>query len=130
MLEALIEAEPGLPELYANLGAALIRQGESRRALEVLAAAIERFPTYPPLYSNAVGAARAAGDAVRADAFHEKAKHLAEVDPVLLFGQGLEAYQRADYPGAAALFDRAARAQPDSAEIHAWRARARERLTE
>jgi Flp pilus assembly protein TadD len=124
LLALLLEAERDLPELYSNLGVALMRSGHHAQAYEVLHRGVERFPSYRPLYTNGVQAARSAGLLAEADVLEERGSQVASTDPYFLFGQGLSLYQHANYRDAAIKFERAASSQPKNVVIQAWRARA------
>jgi Tfp pilus assembly protein PilF len=124
MFEALIEAEPGVAELYNNYGVLLNRQGRHREALGWLERGLTAFPSYPPLYTNGVQAARAAGKTDRATQIEARGRAVAEHDPSFVFARGMYLYERKSYAYAAAQFARAHGAQPESSLILAWLTRA------
>ncbi|MEJ7729698.1 MAG: tetratricopeptide repeat protein [Polyangiaceae bacterium] len=124
MFEALIDAEPDVAELYNNYGVLLNRQGRHREALDWLERGLTAFPSYPPLYTNGVQAARAAGKTARATEIEARGRAVAEHDPSFVFARGMYLYERKSYAYAAAQFERAHGAQPDSPLILAWLTRA------
>lgn len=124
MFEALIDAEPRVAELYNNYGVLLNRQGRHREALGWLEKGLAAFPSYPPLYTNGVQAARAAGDLGKANRIEAHGRAVAEHDPSFVFARGMYLYERRSYAYAAAQFERAHGAQPESALIVSWMARA------
>lgn len=124
MLRLLLEREPELPELQANLGAVLLHQKRAREARALLDAALGRFPAYAPLYANAIAADLALGDDASARAHQERARAIADGDPLLVFGEGLRRYEHQDYAAASERFQRAASLLPSSASVWAWLARA------
>jgi len=61
LLNYLLANAPVVPEVYNNLGIALMREHRPEEAAELYGEAIERFPRFVPLYSNALAAAAASG---------------------------------------------------------------------
>ena len=123
VLRLLVDAAPGLPELHANLGVALMRQGRHAEALALLERAAERFPEFVPLYVNAAIAARNAGQQARADALAEKARS-SWTDPFVPFMRGTWLFEQGRYAAAAQLLARAQALKPKSVLFAAWLARA------
>lgn len=124
LLSFLLVREPVVKELYSNLGVVRMRRGDYKGALDILEQGIQHFPEYQPLYTNAITAAKRAGNASRAAELEKKGSEIAGKDPYFRFAMGLSAYQNAEYDTAAAEFEAASKALPDSIVIWAWLARA------
>ncbi|MGA9750647.1 MAG: tetratricopeptide repeat protein [Acidobacteriota bacterium] len=120
----LIRNDPGLKEVYNNLGVLYNRSGRYHTALHLFQEAMRRFPNYQPLYPNAVDAANGAGDFALVRRLQERETALRRKDPLLYFTLGVERFTARDYPAAAQDFRRAIRAEPPSPILYAWLSRA------
>ncbi|MFT3773272.1 MAG: tetratricopeptide repeat protein [Minicystis sp.] len=118
-----LKREPGVVELYNNLGVLLNRRARPAEALAVLNDGIRRFPRYEPLFTNAIRSARAL-ERPDLEAWYEaRGQAISHDDPYFLFARALSFYEREKFTLAASTFARAAEAKPDSAVILAWLAR-------
>jgi tetratricopeptide (TPR) repeat protein len=124
LLEVLVDAAPGVPEPLNNLAVVENRLGRHLQALGLLERALGDFPDYPPLYVNAVHAAMAAGRPDVAQSIEERGRAVAEHDPFFLFARGRRLFETQRFKEAAEQFDAAAAAEPTSALLQAWLARA------
>ncbi|MEP7124770.1 MAG: tetratricopeptide repeat protein [Byssovorax sp.] len=120
----LLAREPGVPELYNNLGVLLNRDSRPTEALAFLQAGMSRFPTYEPFFTNALTSARGAGRPDLVRDLEKKGKTVEQSDPFFLFAKGLSFFQDAHFDLAASELSRAHEAKPDSPAILAWLARA------
>jgi tetratricopeptide (TPR) repeat protein len=120
----LLEREPGVVELYNNLGVLLNRRMLHAEALAVLNRGITRYPEYEPLYTNAL---RAAGQLGRPDLlawYERRGQEITSTDPYFLFARALTLFEQERFHLAARQFERASAAKPDSPVILAWLSRA------
>ena len=120
----LIGNDPGLKEVFNNLGVLYNRSGRYHAALRVFDEALRRFPSYQPLYPNAVDAANGAGDFALVRRLQAREAALRRKDPLLYFTLGVERFNARDYSAAARDFRRAIRSEPPSPILYAWLARA------
>jgi tetratricopeptide (TPR) repeat protein len=120
----LLAREPGVPELYNNLGVLLNRERRHDESLAFLEAGMARFPGYEPFFTNALTAARGAGRVDLVTSLEKKGKTVEQSDPFFLFAKGLSFFQDAHFDLAASELARAHEAKPDSPVILAWLARA------
>ena len=123
LLRFLLEHDPGVVELYNNLGVVLIRQGRHAEALSVLNRGIVRFAAYAPLYTNAIRAAQMLGRPDLSAWYEQRGRALAQDDPYFLFARALRFFEQQRFALAARQFERASAAKPDSPVILAWLAR-------
>jgi len=119
-----LERSPRVAELYNNYGVLLNRTNRSEKALHVLLGALERYPEYEPLYTNGLLAARKSKNFEVTARLEKKSHQLEERDPFFLFARAMGLYQDAHFTQAAAEFERARSAKPDSPVILAWLTRA------
>lgn len=124
LLRYLLERAPAAPEVYNNLGIVLMRLNRAREATTLYAEAIERFPRFVPLYTNAVSAAAATGKPELVKLWSDAGRKVAKSDPAFAFAEGMQAFQRGDFPTAAERFAEALQVQPDALTLLAWTARA------
>ncbi|APR76564.1 TPR domain protein [Minicystis rosea] len=115
--------EPGVVELYNNLGVLLNRRRRPAEALAILNDGIRRFPRYEPLFTNALRAARDLDRPDLAAWYETRGQEISRDDPYFLFARALSFYEREKFTLAASTFARAADAKPDSPVILAWLAR-------
>ncbi|MGO8970660.1 MAG: tetratricopeptide repeat protein [Myxococcaceae bacterium] len=124
LLSYLLERAPEVPEVYNNLGIALMHEHRMQEATELYGRAIERFPRFVPLYTNAVAAAAASGLPDLVKLWKAAGREVAQSDPAFSFAQGMLAFHDGDFTAAAEYFARALEVQPDDLTLLAWTARA------
>ncbi len=123
LLRYLVTALPNLKEAQNNLGVILMRQERYEEALKLYQDAIMKYPDYQSLYTNAVQAAKGAGERELAKELGAQGERFLKQDPFFIFNQALALYEKKDYDGAMAKFNKILSRQPKSPMLFAWIAR-------
>jgi tetratricopeptide (TPR) repeat protein len=120
LLRYLLTTLPSLKEAQNNLGVILMRQERFEEALRLYQDAILKHPDYQSLYTNAVQAAKGAGERELATELQAQGERFLRRDPFFIFNQGLALYEKKDYDGAMAEFNKILSRQPKSPVLFAW----------